>query len=164
MKTRNILIVMLIGVVVGAFAGEGVQFLGTWILDESKLADTGGPQMESTKIIVKQASESLSTERFMSNPMMGDFSVTETVTLDGKECVSDLEWGEGTRTTTAVWSEDMKVLTLKSLFKMSWEGEAMEMGATEIWSLEEKNVLKIDAIRDSPMGVIQSVIYYNKGK
>jgi len=162
MELRKAVVLLVVLTATGLMAGDAVDFSGTWILDESRLVDTGeGPGMEAVKIVVKQDSGALAAEKSFSNPMMGDFTVNETVTLDGKACVSALEWGEGTRTATAVWSEDMSRLTIKSLFRMQWQGQESEMGAMEIWSLEP-GVLKIEATRESPMGIMERVLYYNK--
>jgi hypothetical protein len=166
MKTQTILAVILTGLfVAGLFAGEAVNFSGTWVPDESKMEPAGeGPRMVPTKMVVKQDGDSLSTARYLSNPMMGDFTVTEKLTLDGKECVSETEWG-GSRSSTAVWSDDHKTLTINSTLKMNRDGQEMEMKSTEIWSLEENNtILKIQSTRESPRGTRERTLYFKKSE
>jgi hypothetical protein len=166
MRTRTMISAILTGLfVAGLFAGEAVNFSGTWVPDESKMQPAGeGPRMVPAKMIVKQAGDSLSTERHLSNPMMGDFTVTEKLTLDGKECVSETEWG-GSRNSIAVWSDDHKMLTIKSTVKMNRDGQEMEMKSTEVWSLDENNtILKIQSTRESPRGLREATLYFKKGE
>ena len=123
-----------------------------------------GPRMVPVKIIVKQTGDSLSTEKYFSNQMMGDFTVAEKLSLDGKECVSEMERG-GTRTSTAVWSEDHDKLTINSMLKMEWNGLPTEMKSTEVWSLEDKDsILKIESRRESPRGTRESTLYFKKNQ
>ncbi|MBN1779605.1 hypothetical protein JW948_00630 [bacterium] len=146
------------------FAGNKVNFSGTWLLDASRVeAGAEGPRMSLDKMVVIQKDDTLSTEKFMSSDMMGEMQIPETVTLDGKECVSETQWG-GTRHATAAWSEDGKVLTIKSLMKMNWNGEDVEMHASEVWSLEKDSVLKMETMREGPMGVMENVMYFNKSQ
>jgi hypothetical protein len=163
MKKQNYIILAAMCLAAGLFAADGANFSGTWILDESRLADIGdAPRMDAGKIVVTQAGDSLSTDRYVSNPMMGDFTVSEKLTLDGKQCKSVEEWG--TRLSTAVWSEDKQVLTINSTLKMSFDGQDMEMASIEIWSFEKDNVLKLDTTRNSPMGEMKEITYYNKAQ
>lgn len=143
------------------FAGGAVNFSGTWILDESKLPQAGDmPRMDARKIVVHQEANLFSSDRYLSNPMMGDFTVTVKVTMDGKECTASEEFG--TRISTAAWSADSTVLTVRSTLKMSWEGEEREMKSTEVWSLEKDGSLKFDSTFETPMGPMQAVSYYKK--
>jgi len=162
MKKVNWILVLVLGLMtINLFGGETTNFSGTWTLDETKLTgDPNMPRMDAKKIIVKQNNDSLATERFYSNPMMGDFTVSEKLTLDGKECKTVEEYG--TRLSTATWSEDMKCLTINSTLKMNWDGQDVEMGSVEIWSLEQESILKIDITRDTPMGSMKDIIFYNK--
>ena len=166
MKKQTVFTVVLTGLFLTVlFAGADVNFSGTWVPDEAKMEQGDqGPRMVPAKIVVKQAGDSLSTERYYSNQMMGDFTVTEKLSLDGKECVSEMERG-GTRTSTAVWSEGHDKLTINSTLKMNWNGQPSEMKSTEVWSLEDKDsVLKIESKRESPRGTRESTLYFKKGQ
>jgi hypothetical protein len=164
MQKQSLIFVMAILIIAtGLFAAEGANFSGTWVLDQSRITDTGDmPRMDAGKIVVKQSGDSLSTDRYLSNPMMGDFTVSEKLTLDGKECKTVEEYG--TRLSTAVWSEDHNALTINSTLKMSFDGQDMEMKSVEIWSFEKENILKLDTTRNSPMGEMKDVTYYNKAQ
>ncbi|MBN1895606.1 hypothetical protein JW906_14000 [bacterium] len=163
MKKQIGIIAAMYLVAASLFAGGAVHFSGTWVLDESKLPPAGDmPRMDAKKIVVHQEANLFSSDRYLSNPMMGDFTVTVKVTLDGKESTSVEEFG--IRISTAAWSADSTVLTVKSTLKMSWEGEEREMKSTEIWSLEEDGSLKFDSTFETPMGPMQSVSYYKKSQ
>jgi hypothetical protein len=164
MKKQGWMAAAMILTAAALFAGNTVNFTGTWNLDESKAAPAGDmPRMNAKKIVVVQKSDSLSTDRYFSNPMMGDFNVTETVTMDGRECKSEAQFG--TRITTATWSADTAaVLTLKSTLKMTWEGEEREMKSVEIWSLDKDGALKIKSTVDTPMGPMENTDSYLKAK
>ena len=145
------------------FAGDAVDFSGTWTLDESKVEDTGGgPNMAAGKIVVKQDDKTFSSDRFLSNEMMGDFTVTVNVTLNGEETKSEEQFG--TRVSTATWSEDKKSLTINSTMFMSFDGQDMEMKSVEVWSIEKKNVIKLETTFEGPMGTMESTNYYNKAE
>jgi hypothetical protein len=164
MKKASYIIIMAICLIAtGLYATEGANFSGKWILDESRITNNEDmPRMDAGKIVIRQAGDSLSTDRSFSNPMMGDFTVSEKLTLDGKECKTVEEYG--TRLSTAVWSVDQKALTINSTLKMSFDGQDMEMTSVEIWSFEKENVLKLDTTRNSPMGEMKDVTYYNKAQ
>jgi len=164
MKMRTLLFALMISLLtISLFAADGVNFTGTWTLDQSKVQTHGDqPSMAAGKIVVIQDGNSLKTERFLSNPMMGDFTIKVDLTLDGKENKSTEEFG--TRLSTATWSKDNKVLTINSTMQMNFDGQNMEMKSTEMWSLEKDNVLKLETSFDGPMGAMEDVNFYNKAE
>lgn len=166
MKKQTILAISVTLLILAAgfvFAGKTVDFTATWLLDESKLENTDGPSMAAVKIVVKQEENSLSTERSMSNPMMGDFTMTENMTLDGNKTEADTDFGH--RTTIATWSEDGKVLTINSTVLMNWDGQEMEMKIKEVWSLENDGaVLKLQSTFPTPEGDREVTVFYNQSK
>ncbi|NQT23871.1 hypothetical protein HQ585_00795 [candidate division KSB1 bacterium] len=165
MKKSAFFGVMLLSLIVtGLFAGDITNFSGTWTFDDSKLGATEDmPRGAATKIVVKQEDNSFSSERFISSSRRGDYTLSETLTLDGEECVSETE--SSITNSTAVWSEDKKVLTIKSTTIRSRDGQDFEILSTELWSLEEKDaVLKIESSRETPRGLRESVMYYTKNK
>jgi hypothetical protein len=145
-------------------AGEVTNFSGIWILDESKIeSGQQGPRMAAKKLTITQDENQLTIERFISSQFRGDFTSNDTVTLDGKETVNKSEFGD--RTLTASWSEDNKVITIKSVMEMNREGQTFQINSTEIWTLmQDGKILKIDQIRVSPRGERKSVLYYNMEK
>jgi hypothetical protein len=166
MKKQNILVISVTMLILAAgllFAGKTVDFTATWVLDESKLENTEGPSMAAQKLVIKQEANALAVDRFMSNPMMGDITMTEKMTLDGIKTESDTDFGH--RTTIATWSEDGKVLTINSTILMNWDGNEMEMKIKEVWSLENDGaVLKLVSTFPTPDGDQVSTVFYNKSK
>ena len=163
-KQSYLFVAMFVLMVAGLLVAAGTDFTGTWVLDESKQeAADGGPRMVAGKIIITQGDNSFSTERNMSNEMMGDFTISTNTTLDGKESTSEEQFG--TRKSTAAWSDDKKTLTVNSILNMNFNGEDMEMKSTEVWTLEDENtVLKLKTTSDTPMGLMESVNYYKKSE
>jgi len=145
-------------------AGDVMNYSGTWMLDESKMeTGDGGPRMAASKLTITQDAKQITIERFISSQFRGDFTSTENVTLDGKETNNTTDFGD--RKMTATWSDDKKVLTIKSVLEMNRDGQSFQMNSTEIWTLmEDGNVLKIDQTRMSPRGERKSVLFYNKEK
>ncbi len=167
MKKQTILAISLTLVILTAgilFAGEKVDFTATWVLDESKVEQTEGPGMAAQKLVIKQEENALSVERFMSNPMMGDFTMTEKMTLDGNKTEADTDFGH--RTTIATWSEDGQILTINSTVLMNWDGQEMEMKIKEVWNLESDGaVLKLKSVFPSmDGGEMETTMFYNKSK
>jgi len=167
MKKQTILTIGVALIILTAgilFAGKTADFTATWVLDESKLPQTDGPGMSAQKLVIKQEENALTVDRFMSNPMMGDFTMTEKMTLDGNKTEADTDFGH--RTTIATWSEDGKVLTINSTVLMNWDGNEMEMKMKEVWTLENDGaVLKLNSTFPSMEGGEMNVtVFYNKSK
>jgi hypothetical protein len=166
MKKLTLLIIAIICLTaISLYAAKPTKFTGTWLLDESKLApnENGMPSMEASKFEIAQDKNTITIRRNISNPMMGDFVITDSLTLDGKECLNNSNFGK--KKCTAQWSNDKKELTINSTIFMNWEGQENEMKITEILSLENDNsVLKIQATRGTPMGEMKVIVYYNKSK
>ena len=164
MKMRKWVVPAITGMMLTVvLAGDTVDFTGTWILNESKLEETGdGPRMVPEKVVIKQEEKSITTDKYMYNEMMGEFTISVTVTLDGKECVAEEEFG--TRKSTATWSEDKKALTIHSTLLMNWNGQDTEIATTEVLSLEEDGSLKSHVTSEGPMGVMDHVNYFKKSE
>lgn len=142
-------------------AAEATNYSGTWILDESKIeSGEQGPRMAAKKLTITQDQKQLIIERFISSQFRGDFTSTDSVTLDGKETVNKSDFGD--RKMTATWSKDNKVLTIKSVMDMNRNGQSFQINSTEIWTLtQDGKVLQIDQTRVSPRGEGKNVLYYN---
>ena len=161
MKRQTLFVIGFTLVALMASCLYAVDFSGSWALDESKIVQSDTPEMSPQKLDVKQKDDSMTIDSFFSNPMMGDFTVNETMTLDGKLNESETEFG--TRKTTATWSDDKKQLTIDSTLLMNWDGNDVEMKTNQVWSLKE-GVLQVDYVRNSPMGEITGTVFYNQSK
>jgi hypothetical protein len=161
-KTACLVATMTVLAVTGLWAADPVDFSGTWILDQTKTGAGEEFRMDAAKITVRQTADSISIDRFVSGPM-GDFTISDRLTLDGKECSSETQFGP--RKSTASWSEDKKQLTINTTIVMNWEGQESTMKTTDVLSLDEaKTALTLKSKSDSPMGARETTAYYGKGQ
>ena len=142
---------------------DSPNYSGTWILDESKIENNGQRQgAVPSKITITHSDNQFKTERFLPNPMRGDVTIKEDLTLDGKPCSMDTEVGP--RISTAVWSEEQNAVLIESELKMNFGGQEFPIQFHETWSIESGGSLKIHSKRHSPRGERESTYYYNKNK
>ena len=139
-----------------ATMGEGTNFSGTWKLNNEKSILFDQFSLAPTQVIVTQTADTLTVEKH------GNFQGTEYVTkdkisLDGKECVN-MGWMNSKKTSTAVWSEDGKTLTISSKLPTQDQGEAT---MKEVFQLVEPN-LKIELNAASSMGEMSETYLLDK--
>jgi hypothetical protein len=117
--------------------GKKVNLSGTWVLNEQK-SDLGeyGRMLASEKIIILQKGKSLRMERYSTAPTGEPYNYTENYTLDGKECINQLEniWK---KTSTVIWTDKKSSLTLNSNLVLSYEGNEMNIKSIEIMNLQD---------------------------
>ena len=136
--------------------GEGINFSGTWKLNNEKSTLFEQFSLAPTQVIVTQTADTIMVEKH------GNFQGTEYVTkdkfsLDGKECVN-IGWMNSKKTSTAVWSEDGKTLTISSKLPTQDQGEAT---MKEVFRLEDPN-LKIELSAASSMGEMSETYLLDK--
>jgi len=144
-----------------SFAGEKTDFTGQWTLNESK-SDLGeGRFFAAVKMSVTQEGESLTFERTRTGRDGEERTSSETLTMDGKECINE---GENRKTTSTVtWSDDGTTMTIQSVREFNRQGETMEMNSTEVWTLsEEGTILKLQSDTTSGMGERSVTLIYEK--
>ena len=139
-----------------ATMGEGINFSGTWKLNNEKSILFEQYSLAPTQVIVMQTADSIMVEKH------GNFQGTEYVTkdrisLDGKECVN-IGWMNSKKTSTAAWSEDGKSLTISSKLPTQDQGEAT---MKEVFRMEEPN-LKIELNAASQMGEMSETYLLEK--
>jgi hypothetical protein len=134
----------------------GIDFSGTWNLNKSK--STLGDQfsMAPTQLVLTQAAESLVIERH-STFQDQNFTFTDKLTLDGKECIND-GWQDTKKKSTAVWSAEGKILTITSKIPMQ---DGAEMTITETYQMEGTN-LKVIASASSSYGDMSETFLFDK--
>jgi hypothetical protein len=162
MRSIALLIVLLFAVSFLFAAGEKANFAGTWTLNEEKTnLGEGGRWMLTTKMIVTQEENKMTLERVIKRRSGEESTVTEVLTLDGKECQNNLENRQ--KTSTAVWSADGKNLTVSSKTVFEREGNKMEMTSVEIWKYsDDGKTLLVDSTSQSPRGERKVVYVYEK--
>ena len=156
-----VLICSLLLVPATSFAQEDVNFSGKWTLNEDK-SDLGeGRFFAASKMAITQDGLSITLERTRSGRDGEERTTSETITLDGKENVTETENRKTTSAST--WSEDKSTLTIKSTMEFSRQGETMEMKRTEVLSLvEDGKVLAIKSESSSARGDRSVSLVYDK--
>jgi hypothetical protein len=142
-------------------AADNPDFSGQWTLNESK-SDLGeGRFFSAPKMNVKQEGNTITIERIRSGRDGQERTSSETLTMDGKEQVSEGE--RGNTTTVASWSDDGTTLTIKTKREFSRQGETFEMNTSEVWTLAEGGkVLKIQSESSSSRGERSATLVYDK--
>ena len=144
-----------------AFAGEKTDFTGEWTLNEDKsdLGERGA--FAAFKIAVKQEGNTITIERTRTGRDGEERTNSETLTMDGKENISESERGSSTSALT--WSDDGTALTIKSKREFNRQGETFEMNSTEVWTLaEDGKILKIQSDISSSRGERSVSLVYEK--
>ena len=148
-------IVLLCGAVVAA------DFSGTWTLnrDKSELGDGPGGRMAAKKMVVEQKDNALKIESTREGRDGSDRTMTNEMTLDGKETKSSSNFGEAV--TTAKIAED--VLTINTTRTFERDGQTNEMKSEQKWSLQEDGKqLVVNLKSDSPWGENEMKLVYDK--
>jgi len=144
-----------------SFAQKSADFSGKWTLNEDK-SDLGeGRFFAASKMAITQDGESIVLERTRAGRDGEERTTSETITLDGKENVTETE--NRKTNSAATWSEDKSTLTIKSTIEFSRQGETMEMKRTEALTLaEDGKVLAIKSDSSSARGDRSVSLVYDK--
>ncbi len=142
---------------------SSADFSGTWKFNESK-SELGEGRFRgaANQLIVSQSGDDLSIERVSVRSSGEEMRSTEKITLDGKECTNTV-FGDRERKSTAMWSDDMKTLTITSVMVFEREGQQITVNTTENWTLsEDGKTLTIDYTSTSPRGERKNKFVYDK--
>ena len=138
-----------------------VNFSGEWLFNESKSDMGEGRFQTSLKLTITQEGNNLTVEKLQTGRDGQEMKITQKLTLDGKE--SENTARRGTRKSTVSWSDDGKVLTIKSTMVFNRGGETMEMKSVEQWKLTGGGkILSIDTSSSTPRGKRKATMVYNK--
>lgn len=144
-----------------SLAGEKTDFTGQWTLNESK-SDLGeGRFFAAIKMSITQDGNTVIIERTRTGRDGEERTNSETLTMDGKECINE---GENRKTTSTVtWSDDGTTMTIKSVREFNRQGETMEMNSTEVWTMsEDGKTLKLQSDTSSERGERSVTLIYEK--
>ena len=133
-----------------------MDFSGTWKINKEKSELGQEFSMAPNELILEQGENSLLAERH-STFNGEDFTFTEKMTLDGKECENPA-WRDSIKKSTAVWSGDNKVLTIKSKIPIQ-DGE--EMTIIQKYKMEGEN-LSIETSASSSYGDMTEHFIFEK--
>jgi len=156
-----ILLCSLLLVPVTSFAQKSADFSGKWTLNEDK-SDLGeGRFFSASKMAITQDKKSITLERTRAGRDGEERTSSETITLDGKENVTETE--NRKTNSVATWSDDKSSLIIKSNIEINRQGEIMEMTRTETLSLgEDGKALKIKSDSSSSRGDRSVSLVYDK--
>jgi hypothetical protein len=142
------------------YAAEKVNFSGNWAFNESA-SQTGEFRRADKAIVVKQDVNTIIIERTMLDREGNERTVSSAITLDGKECINKDNQNRE-RKSTAVWSDDGKVLTITTTMTFERDGQSSTITNVEKWSLSEDSKLIIDVNSQSPRGNRTAKLVYDK--
>ncbi|MBE0673365.1 MAG: hypothetical protein IH591_01765, partial [Bacteroidales bacterium] len=89
--------------------------------------------------------------------LMGqDYQGTDTLTLDGKECIN-AAWDNAVKKSIAVWSEDKTSLKVSSIVSTP-NGDVT---IVEVYKMDGTNLV-LESIMSSAMGELAETMFYDK--
>ena len=136
--------------------GQVVDFSGTWKINKEKSELGMEFSMAPNELILEHGENSLLAVRH-STFNGEDFTFTDKLTLDGKECENP-GWRDSIKKSTAVWSDDNKVLTVESKIPMQDGGE---MTIIQKYKMEGEN-LSIETSASSSYGDLTEHFIFEK--
>jgi hypothetical protein len=139
------------------------NFSGSWTLNEGK-SDLGqfGARGVSSKIVVDQKADGVTTTRSSTNFQGEAVTTTETLTNDGKESESTV-FGAAKKKSTLKWAADGQTLTISYSIALDRGGQTMELKGSETWSLgADGKTLTMQTALSTPQGDISTKAVYDK--
>jgi mannan endo-1,4-beta-mannosidase len=130
----------------------GINFSGEWVLnEETSILDNFGVSYLPSKLTITQNEYSLTVRKAFIIEYGDDIVACDTLTFDGKECVSEM-WNRP-RIMKARWSEKADTLIVESKVMISGGGKTSEMVVNESWNIQNQGrVLSIQQFSDSFWG------------
>jgi hypothetical protein len=154
-------ILSLLMITTSSFAAKNPDFTGKWKFNETESTMGEGRFFAAEEMTVKQEGNTITIDRTRTGRDGQMRTTTETITLDGKENVSERE--RGTTTYIATWSEDNNSLIIETETKFSRQGETFTMNRKEVWSLDKGGkVLTIQSTSSSQRGDRSATLIYDK--
>lgn len=138
-NTKKFLVLLVAPVLFFSFSIKqvAVNFSGEWKLNESK-SDMGQfANIVPRKIKITQTNDSITIAKTALSFQGDEYTVSETLSFDGKETKSSVPPGNSTRTASAKWSDDGKTLTVPFTFMLDFNGQTTEIKGSETWSLSD---------------------------
>jgi len=137
--------------------GQGINFSGTWNLNNEKSTLFDQFSLAPSQLILIQTADSLWIEKH-GNFQGTDYITKDKFSLDGKECFNPGMMPDSKKTSVAVWSEDGKTLTISSKLPTQDQGEAT---MKEVFLMVESS-LKVELNAASQMGEMAETYVLDK--
>ncbi len=158
MKKSQMFMLFAVLLSLNVLAGEKADFSGVWILNpEKSTLDEMGTQFIPVQMTVAQTDSDLTVSKLMRSDFADDMEFEDYVTLDGKECHSEMM--NSPRVMTANWTEAGD--SLKIAVSMQFNGDS-EMTMNETWSVGE--TLNVRHHSSSEWGERNVVMVFDKKK
>ncbi len=135
---------------------QGLDFNGSWKLNSEKSKLNAEFSFAPKEIIITQTGNDFTVEKHSSFQDQ-EFTTTDKLTLDGKECINQ-GFQDTQKKSTVVWSEDRSSLKITS--KMSI-GDGGDMTITEIYKMNNGNLV-IESNASSSYGELAETMVYDK--
>jgi hypothetical protein len=132
------------------------DFSGAWKLNSEKSKLNAEFSFAPKEIVIAQSGNDLTVEKH-SNFQDQEFTTTDKLTMDGKECIN-AGFQDTQKKSTAVWSDDKT--SLKVISKMNI-GDGGEMTITEIYKMDGTNLV-IESNASSSYGELAETMAYDK--
>jgi hypothetical protein len=152
-KITFLLAAFLVSIIANA---QGPDFSGTWKLNSSKSKLNADFSMAPKEIIIVHKGNNLSVEKHSSFQDQ-EFTTTDKLTLDGKECINT-GFQDSQKKSTAVWAADKNSLKIISKFSI---GDGGEMTITEVYKIDGANFV-VESAASSSYGEMAETIVYDK--
>jgi len=136
---------------------QSPDFSGTWKLNNDKSTLFEQFSLAPVQLILIQTADSILVEKH-GNFQGQDYVTKEKFSLDGKECVNPGMMPDSKKTSTAIWSEDGKMLTILSKLPTQDQGEAT---IKEVYQMVDAN-LKLELNAASQMGEMSETYVLDK--
>jgi hypothetical protein len=137
-------------------SAQGIDFSGTWKLNADKSKLNAEFSFAPKEIVVEQKGNDLKIEKHSSFQDQ-DFTTTDKLTLDGKECINT-GFQDTQKKSTAVWSDDKTSLKISSKLTM---GDGGEMTIIEVYKMDGGNLV-IESNANSSYGELIETMAYDK--
>lgn len=138
-----------------AFA-QSIDFSGNWKLNTAKSKLGAEFSMAPKQLIIEQKGNDLKVEKH-SVFQDQEFTTTDKLTLDGKDCVNP-GFMDTQKKSTVSWTADNK--SLKIISKLT-VGDGGEMTITEIYKMDGTNLV-IESSSSSSFGDMSETMVYDK--
>jgi len=144
------------------FDSVKIDFSGDWIYNEEKsIIDNMGLNSIPFKLKITQNENDLAIQKTYVLEYTDDMVTDEKMTLDGKECTSEME--NSLKTMKAAWSHNCDTLIIESKVILKRGGQTFNVMTTESWSLQKHStVLSIKQYSNSFWGERNIIMIYDK--
>jgi hypothetical protein len=159
MKKPSLLFMMPCFIAMAAAWAAAPDFSGTWTVNLTRSNAGDGPRFFPGKFIITQSDSMLIVNRFFEGEN-GEFSMTDSLTLNGKEHALAGMFNSK-RNVSASLVQDTLLIRSKIAFER--DGETSEMTSTDKWTLKEDGkILAVDVKTVSSWGELDLSLVYDK--